>query len=80
LTYFSNLALWPESAFYKLFFILQNMAYLGAALSPILEKKDIRSQLLYLLNYFTLLNLAAAHAFIKFLLGQKTVMWTPRKG
>jgi len=79
-TYFSNLALWPESAFYKLFFLLQNIGYVGAALSPVLEKKDIRSRLLYLLNYFTLLNLASAHAFIKFLLGQKTVMWTPRKG
>jgi hypothetical protein len=39
LTYFSNLALWPESAFYKLFFILQNMAYLGAALSAVFKKK-----------------------------------------
>ncbi len=80
LAYLSNLALWPESAFYKFLFILQNIAYLGAVLSPVLEKKDIRSRALYLLHYFTLLNLASAHAFIKFLLGQKTVMWTPRKG
>lgn len=78
--YFSNLALWPESAFYKFFFILQTMAYLGAALSPVLEKKGFHSRLLYLLSYFALLNLASAHAFIKFLLRQKTVTWTPRKG
>jgi cellulose synthase/poly-beta-1,6-N-acetylglucosamine synthase-like glycosyltransferase len=80
LAYLSNLALWSESAFYRAFFILQNIAYIGAALSPALGKINIRSRLLYLLNYFTLLNLASAHAFIKFLLGQKTVIWTPRKG
>ncbi|MFW6148171.1 MAG: glycosyltransferase family 2 protein [Thermodesulfobacteriota bacterium] len=80
IAYFSNLALWSEGAFYKLLFIIQTMAYAGAVLSPVLEKKDIRSRLLYLLNYFALLNLASAHAFIKFLLGQKTVTWTPRKG
>ena len=78
--YISNLGLWTQGPFYKLVFILQNTAYLGAALSPILEKRKIRSRLLYLLNYFTLLNLASAHAFLKFVLGQKTVMWTPRKG
>jgi len=80
LTYFSNFVLWPENIFYKLFFILQNIAYVGAVLSPLLEKKNIRPRLLFLLNYFTILNVASAHAFIKFLLGQKTVIWTPRKG
>jgi len=33
-----------------------------------------------LLNYFVLLNLASVHDFIELLLGQKTVIWTPRKG
>lgn len=78
--YFSNLALWSESAFYKFFFIFQNLAYAGALLSPIIEKIGNRVKPLYLLNYFVLLNLAAAHAFIKFLLGQKQVLWEPRKG
>jgi len=78
--YFSNLALWPENPFYKLFFLLQNMAYLAAVVFPILGKNTHRLKTLYLLNYFVLLNLASAHAFIKFLLGQKQVMWTPRKG
>ncbi|OEU51216.1 MAG: glycosyl transferase [Desulfobulbaceae bacterium S3730MH12] len=78
--YLTNLVLWPESGLYKVLFILQNMAYLGAIVSPILEKRGISSRLLYMLSYFILLNLAAAHASIKFLLGQKQVMWTPRKG
>jgi cellulose synthase/poly-beta-1,6-N-acetylglucosamine synthase-like glycosyltransferase len=78
--YLSNLFVWSEGINYKVFFILQNMAYLGAIMSPVLEKRGYRFTLLYLLNYFMLLNLAAAHAFIKFIFGQKQVVWTPRKG
>ena len=78
--YISNLALWPESPFYKFLFIMQNMVYLCAIISPLFEKNGRKQRVLYLLHYFVLLNLASAHAFMKFLLGQKTVMWTPRKG
>ena len=78
--YFANWVLWPESFLFKLFFILQNMAYLGAIISPIVEKMRCQSRLLYLLNYFVLLNAASAHAFIKFVLRRKQVIWTPRKG
>jgi cellulose synthase/poly-beta-1,6-N-acetylglucosamine synthase-like glycosyltransferase len=78
--YFSNLALWQEGSFYKFFFILQNLYYLCGIVFPLLNKKGYISQLLYLFNYFVLLNLASAHAFIKFILRQKQVIWTPRKG
>lgn len=78
--YFSNMALFSLNSLYKIFFILQNIAYAGALLSPILEKTEHPSKLLYLLNYFALLNLASAHAFIKFLFRQKQVLWAPRKG
>ncbi len=78
--YFSNLALWPYSSIYKLFFILQNGAYVGAIISPFLEKNGQKSRVLCILHYFVLLNLAAGHAFIKFLLGHKQITWTPRKG
>jgi cellulose synthase/poly-beta-1,6-N-acetylglucosamine synthase-like glycosyltransferase len=79
-SYFTNLALWPYSYSYKIFFVFQNICYLSAVASPILEKTGCRSKILYLSNYFVLLNLASAHAFVKFLLGQKQVIWTPRKG
>jgi cellulose synthase/poly-beta-1,6-N-acetylglucosamine synthase-like glycosyltransferase len=78
--YVFNLTLWTEGGLYRLFFILQNMAYVGAIASPILEKRGFNLRFLYPLNYFVLLNLASAHAFIKFMLRQKQVMWTPRKG
>ena len=77
--YLTNLVLWAESSFYKFLFILQNIAYVSAIVSPILEKRGYPLKILYLLHYFVLLNLAAAHAFIKFLLRQKQVMWTPER-
>ncbi len=78
--YFSNFFLWQESLFYKVFFILQNLSYLGAILFPALSGKKYISKALYLFHYFTLLNIASAHAFFKFIFGQKQITWTPRKG
>ena len=78
--YLTNLALWSSGAFYKLFFILQDICYLGAIMSPLVDKNGRKSRVLYLLYYFVILNLASAHAFIKFLLRQKKVVWEPRKG
>jgi hypothetical protein len=78
--YLSNLLLLQEGLFYKSFFILQNMAYFAAILSPLLVKYKIVSKLLYLPRYFALLNFASAHAFLKYLMRQKQVFWQPRKG
>jgi len=80
IVYFSNMALWSEGIFYKVYFLLQNGAYLGALIAIILERGGLKSGLLYVLSYFVLLNLASAHAFMKFILGQKQVIWTPRNG
>ncbi len=78
--YVSNAVLFSEGGPYSLLFVLQNLAYAGAILSPVLDRKGYRLRLLYLFHYFTLLNLASAHAFIKFLFRRKQVMWSPRKG
>ena len=78
--YLTNWALWYEGLFYKLFFIVQSVAYLGAVISLVLDKKGYKSKALYFLHYFVLLNLASGHAFIKFIFRQKQVVWTPRKG
>jgi cellulose synthase/poly-beta-1,6-N-acetylglucosamine synthase-like glycosyltransferase len=80
IAYFTNLLLWPYGTFYKVFFILQNLAYIAAIVSPLLEKKMFLAKLFYLPRYYVLLNLASAHAFIKFVLRQKQVLWAPRKG
>ena len=79
-TYLTNLVLWVDGSLYKFLFILQNVCYLGAVVSPVIKKCGYRLRLLHLMHYFVLINLASAHALLKFLLGQKQVIWTPRKG
>jgi len=78
--YVSSLALVGTHRFYGVFFLLQTAAYMGALLSPLLEKRGLRLRPLYLFYYFTLVNFSAASGFLKFLRGQKQVFWTPRKG
>jgi cellulose synthase/poly-beta-1,6-N-acetylglucosamine synthase-like glycosyltransferase len=78
--YLTNLALWSASGVYKGMFVAQNLGYLFAALYPWINRLWQPLKGLYFLNYFLLLNLAAGHAFIKFLMGQKQTIWAPRKG
>jgi glycosyltransferase involved in cell wall biosynthesis len=79
--YLSNMA-WAFSGNMKgiMLFILHNGFYFGAYMSPKLEEKGALSTLMYMLYYFVLLNTACAHACYKFILRQKQVLWTPRKG
>jgi len=78
--YISNLYLWNQGLYFKIFFLLQSIFYISAPFSLILENRGQSSRFLYLPYYFILINLASAHAFMKFLLGRKQVIWTPRKG
>ena len=80
IAFVSNLLLLSNGNLYRLVFVLQAGAYLGVLMSPYFEKMGYKIRILYLLRYFVLLNLAAAHAFVNFLQGRKLVMWTPRKG
>lgn len=78
--YVANAILWPEHLFYRIIFIIQTVGYVGALVQPVLEKRGIGFNLFRFARYFLLINAAAAHAFIKFLMGKKQVLWTPRKG
>jgi cellulose synthase/poly-beta-1,6-N-acetylglucosamine synthase-like glycosyltransferase len=78
--YVSNALLIRKSYYYQALFVLQNVAYVVAIATPILERNGIRSRIFTLSRYFLLLNVAAAHALGKFMLGKKQVIWTPRKG
>lgn len=78
--FFSNLFLLGAGRGYSLLFVLQ-CAFYGIALgTPALESRGYSSGLVGFIRYFTLLNLACAQAFVKFLLRRKQVTWTPRKG
>jgi cellulose synthase/poly-beta-1,6-N-acetylglucosamine synthase-like glycosyltransferase len=78
--YLANLALWDQGWFYRLTLLGQTAAYLTSLASPLLERARLRFKPAHLARYFVLLNLASAHAFFKFIMGKKQVMWQPRKG
>ncbi|MCK4377965.1 MAG: glycosyltransferase family 2 protein [Deltaproteobacteria bacterium] len=80
LVFVCNMALTNIHPTYLLFFLIQIAGYVGAIISPIVERKNRQVKLLYFFHYFFLLNVASAHACYKFFMGQKQVVWTPRKG
>jgi cellulose synthase/poly-beta-1,6-N-acetylglucosamine synthase-like glycosyltransferase len=80
LLYIVNLLLFPQHIFYKISFYLQNIFYLSAAFAFLFESLGIKLRIFYPIQYFVLINMAAAHAFFKFLLGKKQITWNPRKG
>ncbi len=75
----ANVTLWNAGPLYRILFIAQNFAYCGALICHF-SRREGRSRLLRFAYYFLLVNVAAAHAFGKFLLGRRQALWTPRKG
>ena len=78
--YGANVLLWSEGWGYKAILTVQTGCYAGAFLSGFLAKKGHRVKWLYLLEYFVLLNFASGHAFCKFIMGKKLIVWSPRRG
>jgi len=78
--YTTNMLLLGKGTGYVILFLIQNAGYLLAFFTPYLERIGKKSWLFSLARYFFLINLAAAHAFCKFMVGKKQVIWTPRKG
>ena len=78
--YISNLLLTGYGKSFQALLILQTLFYTAALLSFLLEKRGLHVDIFYIPYYFTLINIATAHAFLKFLMGEKQVLWTPRKG
>ena len=78
--YAANLSLWGQGRFFEGMLVLQSLAYALAGFAPVLERRNLRLWLADFMRYFILLNLASAHAFGKFVLGRKQVVWQPRKG
>lgn len=67
-----------EGWFYQLTFIVQILFYSAAAFVSLND--GTRNKWLALANYFCLINIASAMAFIKFIKGEKIVIWKPRVG
>ena len=76
----SNAWISSSGTFYTTAMITQTIFYSMALLSALTQALTRKIKLLYIPYYFTLINLAAGHSLLKFLLGKKQVIWTPRKG
>lgn len=76
----SNLALAGDHGFYRLTLALQAGFYLLAVWGYVMNRAGYRSRAGFLPYYFMLLNVAAGHAFLKFLMRRKQVVWQPRTG
>jgi cellulose synthase/poly-beta-1,6-N-acetylglucosamine synthase-like glycosyltransferase len=64
---------------YALLLAAQSICYVLAAIGWIAGGR-IRWKPIFVPFYFCLINVAAVAALIRFLRGQRTVLWTPRKG
>lgn len=78
--YGSNAWLYPEHVYYQTSLLLQSIFYGMAMVGYLFDLWAWPNRLFFLPYYFVLINVGAAHAFIKFLMGKKQVIWTPRTG
>ena len=78
--FIANAFIVGKDAFFLVCFLLQLAGYGAAVSMPWIERRWQVWSVLKFARYFVLLNLAAAHAFTKFIRGHKQVLWTPRKG
>lgn len=78
--FISNISLLSHGGIYAMIFILQVIAIIASAITFFIKKPITFTKLHTFLKFFTILNVAAAHAFLKFMLGKKQVTWEPRKG
>jgi hypothetical protein len=76
----ANLALWGKGTFWSALLLIQLAGWLAAAIAWIVDRLGARARWLWPPYYFALVNLASGHALVKYLLGRKQVLWTPRKG
>lgn len=78
LAFISNGFITGEGDFYQFTFLVQILFY-GAA-SFVVLNDGTSNRWLGLAHYFCLINIASAMAFLKFIKGEKIVLWKPRVG
>jgi len=76
----TNLALLPESPVYLLTILAQVVFYSFAWLGMLNQGREDSPVYFTLPYYFSLLNIACAHATFRYLKGEKQVIWKPRAG
>jgi cellulose synthase/poly-beta-1,6-N-acetylglucosamine synthase-like glycosyltransferase len=76
----ANFALAGDRGFYRVLFALQAAFYASAVAGYLLRDRRQVTGLFKYAYYLCLLNVASMTAFVKFLKGEKQVIWQPRKG
>jgi len=79
-TYVANVLIWDVHYVYRYSLFVQSVFYGAAVVGLLLDRVGLKTRLLFIPYYFVLINVAAAHAFGKFLGRKKQVLWTPRTG
>jgi cellulose synthase/poly-beta-1,6-N-acetylglucosamine synthase-like glycosyltransferase len=80
LALFSNAMLWSQGSGFRWLLLAQVVFYLLAATGYAMSRRNAGFPLATVPYYLSLLNLSCAHATLKFLRGQKQVLWQPRVG
>jgi cellulose synthase/poly-beta-1,6-N-acetylglucosamine synthase-like glycosyltransferase len=65
---------------YQIAFAAQFALYGLAVTARVLERNGIGNPMSAFAYYFSLINIASAHAFVKFMRGEKQSIWKPRTG
>lgn len=78
--FFINIAIVSQSVLYSWILFLQSVFYAGAFVGYVFEKHGVKSRIFYIPYYFSLINVASLVAFIKYMKGEKQVIWNPRVG
>ncbi|MBZ5538258.1 MAG: glycosyltransferase family 2 protein [Acidobacteriia bacterium] len=80
IVYMLNLGLLVDGPLYQALFALQTLFYICSALGYYTQRRGKGPRLLGVPFYFILVNVASAHAFLKFLKGTRQAVWSPRTG
>jgi cellulose synthase/poly-beta-1,6-N-acetylglucosamine synthase-like glycosyltransferase len=77
--FFSSIVAASDGSHYQ-FMVFGQIVFYGVAIWGLFNDAPKRSVFVSIPVYFLLLNIACAHAFLKFVLGKKQVVWAPRGG
>lgn len=70
---------WVESSFYSIFFYLQVVCYVLAAIGWYLENKKLRLKVLFIPYYFVSINYASLRGMFRYFKGKQSVNWEKSK-
>ena len=80
LLFITNLLLIKNEVFFTILFFMQVIGYILPLIALQIISSNKVNKVFKIIQYLLIINTASAHAFLKFIRGEKQIMWTPRKG